>query len=66
MSKRVAKKLVKKRRKAAEEVCWRILLMMGLDILPIEDYDSRKLLADPMEKWADLAQQTGQFPNKGT
>lgn len=53
-----AKRLERKRLKAAEGVCWSILLAMavgGLDI-PLED---RQFLADPMEKWVKLAVQSG-------
>jgi len=53
-----AKRLERKRLKAAEAVCWSVMLAMaigGLDI-PLED---RKFLADPMEKWVKLAVQSG-------
>lgn len=48
------KRLERERLKAAEGVCWSILLAMavgGLDI-PLED---RQFLAEPMQKWVDLA-----------
>jgi hypothetical protein len=54
---------VRKRRDAAEEVCWALLLMMGLDLLPIPK-EERPLLAEPMQKWADLAAATGQMGEK--
>jgi hypothetical protein len=49
------------RRYAAEEVCWSLMLMMelgGLEQIPLE---WRKLLADPLEKWAKLCEETGQM-----
>jgi len=51
-------KLVAERKKAAEEVCYTVLLAMalgGLDI-PLEDRD---FLAKPMEKWTRLCVKTG-------
>lgn len=54
MASAAAKRLERQRLKAAEAVCWRILLAMsvgGLDI-PLED---RQFLAEPMQKWVDLA-----------
>lgn len=54
MASAAAKRLERKRLKAAESVCYSILLAMavgGLDI-PLED---RQFLADPMQKWVDLA-----------
>jgi hypothetical protein len=56
----VSKTLAARRREAAEEVCWSLLIMMdlgGLDI-PLE---WRKYLADSMEPWVDLAVRTGQL-----
>jgi hypothetical protein len=54
MANAAAKRLERKRLKAAESVCWSLMLAMavgGLDI-PVED---RQFLADPMQKWVDLA-----------
>lgn len=53
-----AKRLERKRLKAAESVCWSVLLAMsvgGLDI-PMED---RQFLAKPMEEWTGLAVKSG-------
>lgn len=50
---------VGKRRKAAEDVCWTLMLMMalgGLDDVPME---WRPLLADSLQSWADIAVDTG-------
>lgn len=58
MASAAAKRLERKRLKAAEAVCWSILLAMavgGLDI-PLED---RQFLAEPMEKWVKLAVKSG-------
>jgi hypothetical protein len=49
---------VTKRKEAAEEVCWALMLMMdlgGLDI-PME---WREELGKSMEEWVELAVQTG-------
>lgn len=54
---------VRKRRDAAEEVCWAVLLMMGFDLLAIPK-EERAMLGEPMQKWADLAEATGQFGEK--
>lgn len=50
-----------KRRKAAEEVCWALMLMIGLGGLDEVDLEWRKMLGEPMEKWADLAVETGEM-----
>lgn len=52
------KRLERKRLKAAEGVCWSILVAMALGGLniPLED---RQFLAEPMEKWVKLAVQSG-------
>lgn len=42
------------RRAAAEDVCFTVLLMMGLGELEIP-IEARKWLADPMQKWAGRA-----------
>ncbi len=58
MASAAAKRLERKRLKAAESVCFSILLMMAvgdLDI-PLED---RQFLAEPMEKWVKLATKSG-------
>ena len=58
MASAAAKRLERKRLKAAEGVCYSILLAMavgGLDI-PLED---RQFLADPMEKWVALSVKSG-------
>lgn len=51
-------KLSKKERKArdaaANEVCWTVVLMMHLGMLELPTED-RPLLAEPMQKWADIA-----------
>lgn len=50
---------VGKRRSAAEEACWALMLALalgGLEDVPIE---WRPLIADPLQRWADLAVQTG-------
>ncbi len=57
----IRKRLERERLKAAEGVCWSILLAMavgGLDI-PLED---RQFLAQPMEKWVKLAVKSGLIP----
>jgi hypothetical protein len=48
------KRLKKKRLKAAEEVCWTLILMMAFGGLNLPD-DERQILANPMEKWSDLS-----------
>ena len=48
------------RRLAAEEVCWALMLMMQLGLLEIPVGD-RKILAEPMEKWAKLCVETGEM-----
>ena len=58
MANAAAKRLERKRLKAAEDVCYTILLAMalgGLDI-PLED---RQFIAKPMEKWVDLSVKSG-------
>lgn len=58
MADKPSPRLVAKRRAAAEEVCWTVILMMSLGLLPIP-YKNRPMLAEPMQKWSDLAAQTG-------
>ena len=50
--------LVRKRRDAAEQVCWCLLLMMGLGELELPQA-SRDWLFDAYRPWADLAVETG-------
>lgn len=50
--------LVGKRRSAAEEVCWTLVLMMDLGGLEIEP-EWRDYLAGPMGAWTALAVETG-------
>lgn len=50
--------VVGKRRSAAEDVCWAIMLMMSLGGLEI-DQEWKDFLAKPMQAWADLAAETG-------
>ena len=52
---------VKKRRDAAEEVCFTLLIMMGLGGLDIPK-EWREFLAPPMQAWADVAAETGVIP----
>ena len=56
------KQLKKERKKAAEEVCWTLLLMMAVGSLDLPDED-RKWLSTSMQKWSDLAHKTGQLPD---
>lgn len=46
------------RLKAAEDVCWALLLLMHIGEMKIPQSD-REFLGDPMQKWADLAASTG-------
>lgn len=46
------------RRDAAEEVCFTVLLMMAFGELEIP-VEARALLAEPMQEWADRAQEGG-------
>lgn len=48
-----------RRLRKAEDVCWTVLLMMGLGLLPIENDDAREFLAMPMQTWADEAEEQG-------
>lgn len=47
------------RLRAAEEVCWTLILQMGLGILTIDNGREREFLATPMLEWANLAAETG-------
>jgi hypothetical protein len=47
------------RRDAAEEVCWRILILMGIGALEDVPMRLRDLVAEPMQKWADLNPKVG-------
>lgn len=47
------------RLRAAEEVCWMLILMMGTGLLPMEDRPSRDILGEPMLKWANIAAEQG-------
>jgi hypothetical protein len=47
------------RLRAAEEVCWTLILQMGLGILKVKDPSAREFLATPMLAWADLAAEAG-------
>lgn len=47
-----------KRYKAAEDVCFSLLLMMDLGMLELP-MENRKFLAEPMQIWADLAAEAG-------
>lgn len=49
------------RRAAAEEVCWSLMLMMELGGLEGIDMGWRRMLGDPLEKWAKLCEETGQM-----
>lgn len=49
---------VRKRRDAAEEVCWTLLIMMAFGVLEIPR-DAREFLSRTYDKWADLAVETG-------
>lgn len=40
---------------AAEDVCWTLMVMMDLGMLPIQDEPTRDFLAKPMLKWAEIA-----------
>lgn len=51
-----------RRRDAAEEVCMAVILMMGLGGLEIP-LEWRRMLGEPMEKWAELAAETGTLPS---
>lgn len=55
------KTLTKKRRDAAEEVCYAVILLMALGFLDVPDAE-RKLLGEPMQVWANLAEETGKLP----
>jgi hypothetical protein len=55
----LAKNKAARRRDAADEVCFTLLLMMELGGLDIKDKGWREFLGKPMEKWADLAVDTG-------
>ena len=54
----MAKNKAARRRDAAEEVCFTLLLMMELGGLDIKDKEWRECLGKPMEVWADLAVET--------
>ena len=56
---RSRRQLVEDRKKAAEDVCWKTLLMMGLGELEMIPVEFRDVLAPEMQKWADLAHATG-------
>ena len=63
MASAAAKRLERQRLKAAEAVCWSVLLAMavgGLDI-PLDD---RQFLAEPMQKWVDLAVKSKLIPRE--
>lgn len=49
------------RYEAAEEVCFTLLVAMGLDILPPSEVSNagRDFIAKPMDRWAELAEQAG-------
>lgn len=51
--------MVGKRRAAAEEVCWTLILMMGCGLLDDVPEGERKMLAEPLQAWANLAYETG-------
>lgn len=57
---KVSPYLVSKRRKAAENVCWTVLLMMELGGLEIP-LEWREYLAKPMQEWVELAHATGEI-----
>lgn len=49
---------VRKRRDAAEEVCWTLIIMMQIGMLQIP-MEERKWISESFMKWADLAVETG-------
>lgn len=59
----MARTLEAQRRAAAEEVCWALVVMMGLGGLEIP-MEWRKYLGNVMDPWVELAVQTGKM--KGT
>lgn len=48
------KQLKKETLKAAEDVCWTVLLLMAFGGLDLPD-DECEILRKPMQKWADLS-----------
>lgn len=47
------------RLRASEEVCWKLLILMGLGELKEVPMGLRPLLADPMQEWANIAADQG-------
>jgi hypothetical protein len=49
------------RLRAAEEVCWTLMLVFGLDLLPPKDVneETRKFIAEPMMEWSRLCVEQG-------
>jgi hypothetical protein len=56
----MAKTNAAKRRDAAEQVCWTLMLMMSIGMLELPDA-SRVMLGNVMEVWSDLAVRTGEL-----
>jgi hypothetical protein len=48
------KKLEKERYKAAEDVCWTLILMMAFGGLDLPDIE-REWLGERMQKWSDIS-----------
>ena len=49
------------RMERAEEVCWTLMLAMGLDVLHVANRAERDFLAEPLQAWCDQAVATGQM-----
>lgn len=47
------------RLRVAEEVCWTLMLQMGLGLLTVEEQTERDFLAEPLLKWANIAAEQG-------
>jgi len=48
------KQLEHERNKAANEVCWTLIIMMAFGGLDLPD-DDRQFLGERMERWADIS-----------
>lgn len=57
-TKKPTPKQVRTRLETAEEVCWTLMLMMGLGGLQLSP-GWRTFLGEPLQKWADLASEQG-------
>jgi hypothetical protein len=48
------KKLEREQNEAADKVCWTLILLMSFGGLDLPN-DEREIIAEPMEKWADIS-----------